>query len=484
MRELKPSLVRRRDEEESIMNDHPFFLRTLATILCRTFFRKITFSGSPYLGPSAIWAGNHTSAIVDPAVVLGMAPVFLRPLAKHTLWGHPAMNPLLRWSRAIPVMRVQDMSRDVKAGLNQQRNSGAFAAVSEALHGGSKILIFPEGVSHDEPHIHRLKTGIARMAVQAVESHLESDFSVVIQPFTIDYFEKDEFRSDVALHFCEPLIVKKNEADVHKIMEAVSGSLNQGYASFFTWDEKRNWLFIYEMTYGHKPVSARDFCYFVEKFRAAFDVESAVSGRLQLMRRMLSVMNLSPAHLHWGELHQRKWSFCKLFLRHAWFHLLFAWPLSVLESVLWYVPYQVTRLLAWASTSERDLLATMKIAHGAWVFPLWNVSVSFGACWFLTTFLFTNIAFWPAFFVCLFLTPGVLVLSTWANERTDFLPGYWRLVTLRFLRPRIWKEILQEWQDLVHDVARLQDRVPAPEQETVSQLPRDVWTQEGIKKIS
>ena len=57
-------------------------IRILAFILCRIFFKRICISGTPYSGGSAIWASNHSSGIVDPTVMLGLAPVAIRPFSK------------------------------------------------------------------------------------------------------------------------------------------------------------------------------------------------------------------------------------------------------------------------------------------------------------------------------------------------------------------------------------------------------------------
>lgn len=219
-------------------------VRYLAFILCRIFFKRISISGTPYTGGSAIWASNHASGIVDPAVMLGLAPVSIRPLAKHTLWEIPVMKQFLKMTRAIPVTRLQDIKKDVQAQkemLQQgnfdpdwraKSNSEAFLAVGEALLSGDSILIFPEGVSHDDPFIYQLKTGLARMALQAMSKAKDDSFHVVVQPAVIDYSEKDEFRSELYLHFCEPVVISSSDYSVKDIMTGVRESLESGFASF------------------------------------------------------------------------------------------------------------------------------------------------------------------------------------------------------------------------------------------------------------
>lgn len=425
-------------------------LRTLAFLISRIFFRNIYISGTPYTGPSSIWAGNHTSGIVDPAVIFSQAPVSLRPLAKSTLWNNPALKPLLELSRSIPVFRIQDMMKDEKAKRDNERpsNTGAFSAVTESLLAGDKILIFPEGVSHDDPYIHRLKTGVARMAIQAIATADKPNFSVTIQPFSIDYFEKDEFRSDVAIHFGEPIIVNDKDIPVNKLMAQIAEGISENYASFFTWDEKRNWLFIYEIIVAEDPKSAREFRLFVEKYREQFDRDVVLMARLQTMRRMLGVLNLSPRQLVWAGTHDKKRSVFALILSNIWFHFLVAVPLEFLAALMWYLPYRICGKLAEASTKDRDVLATMKIAHGAWIFPSWALLIT-------SLFYFGTKSFWPelnfllVLLVSFLIGPLVLVFSTLATEKTHFLPGYWRLAYLRLFHPRRWREVVIEWREIV-----------------------------------
>lgn len=434
-------------------------LRMVAKILCRVFFKNIYVSGTPYVGKSCIWAANHSSAIVDPAVMFGIAPVAVRPISKHTLWDHPVMRPLLEASKAIPIFRLQDIKKDVQAereaasqsvGAGEARAQGnnvAFEAVTAALLQGDCILIFPEGISHDVPYLQKLKTGIARMALQAMSQTTDSNFSVVIQPVAIDYFEKDEFRSDLGVHFCEPIPVTSGDTPVEDLMAAVRESLLDGLAQFSSWNEKRNWQFIFELAYGRPPHSAREFRMFVENNRNKFDADPVFLARIQTMRRMLQAMNISASQLIWGETHEQKRSFFKLFLMHGWFHFLISVPIQMVSSLLWDIPQRVIGVLATTSVKERDVVATMKIAHGLYIFPIAVVLGGYFWAWCLSAVMPELDLGWR-WLLGVFLGPLLLVLGTWCAERSHFFPGYWRFAKLRFFFPRAWKEIMEEWRSI------------------------------------
>ena len=443
-------------------------LRKIAYAVCRLFFREINLSGTPYVGPSAIWAANHTSAIVDPAVMFAVSPVALRPLAKHTLFSHPVMSPLLKASKSIPIKRMQDMKLDLGAQRQEEEkgtpakewrgsaNSDAFRAVTEALLQGDNVLIFPEGISHDEPYLHKLKTGIARMSLQALTHAKESEFTCIIQPVAIDYSEKDEFRSDLNIHFCEPIAVTSNETDVEDIMLGVRNSLEEGLAQFANWDEKRNWRFLFEIAYGRHAHSGREFRAFVDRYRERFGAEDVFVARLQTMRRMLTAMSIEPFQMVWSESRSAVGAFYSVVIKHVWFHLLVSMPLQIFSVLLWYVPHRIAGYLAHLSTSDRDVLATMKIGHGIWVFPVWDLLLS------VPLFLLMRVKFPElvdstgnvvAYLSVVLIAPLFLFAGTWLAERRDFFPGFWKLARLRMFYPRAWQEVMSEWKDLSNGVA-------------------------------
>jgi len=445
-------------------------LRVLAYLVCRIFFRRISISGTPYLGPSALWASNHQSGIVDPALIFGVAPVSLRPVSKHTLFSHPIIKPLLTATRAIPVRRTQDMmieaqahKQALEAGVSEKEwranaNSDAFQAVANALLAGDRILIFPEGVSHDMPYMQKLRTGIARMALQAMAYAKSADFGVVIQPVAIDYFEKDEYRSDIAIHYCEPIAVTSSEIAVEDLMSALEHSFLDAYAQFSTWDEKRNWLFLFEIAYGRAPQSAREFRLFVDSYRPEFNHDPVFLARVQTMRRMLLAMNIAPSQIVWGESHEQKRSFFKMIVTKGLSYWLIAAPIEYLSFFIWFIPQRLAGFLAEISTRDRDVLATMKIGHGMYVFAIW-------ICLGTLAVQKIILSLWPEFPASIALITGflsgpvILFLGLLSSERHDYFPGYWRLAKLRLLFPRGWREVIDEWRRLNEDVLSKIDKV-------------------------
>ncbi len=78
-------------------------------------------------------------------------------------------------------------------------NSVLFKEAYKKLSNNGAICIFPEGTSHDRTEFIKLKAGIALMTLGAM-----SEFNcknVKIVPVGLNYFKRDEFRSEVIIEF-------------------------------------------------------------------------------------------------------------------------------------------------------------------------------------------------------------------------------------------------------------------------------------------
>ncbi len=160
----------------------------------------------PARGPLLLVA-NHANSLLD-AVILGRTakrPVHF--LAKAPLFNIPVFGPALQAIGMLPAYRASDDPSQL--GRNQE----TFANAATALQKGEAVGIFPEGKSHDLPRIEQVKTGAARIAMQAVK---DGASSLRIVPVGINYERKERFRSAVWVNVGEPIAVEEwlTDADV------------------------------------------------------------------------------------------------------------------------------------------------------------------------------------------------------------------------------------------------------------------------------
>ena len=145
-------------------------LRGTADIALRWYYADIAVQGRervPLDGPLLVLA-NHPNALIDPLLVGTTVPRRVLLTAKATLFEHSALALLLRAVGVVPLRRAKDEVHDrTSRSVVPERNAQAFAQVTSVLRARQVVLVFPEGLSHDDSTLAPLKSGAARMALQA-----------------------------------------------------------------------------------------------------------------------------------------------------------------------------------------------------------------------------------------------------------------------------------------------------------------------------
>lgn len=145
-------------------------LRWITGISLHWFYRDIRVIGKeriPLTGPLLI-AVNHQNALVDSLIAGWVVQRHITMTAKATLVDNPFIAVLFKILNVVPLRRISDEARNSDAlPTNRSRNAGAFREILHVLERHGAVLIFPEGKSHNETGLEPLKTGLARLALQA-----------------------------------------------------------------------------------------------------------------------------------------------------------------------------------------------------------------------------------------------------------------------------------------------------------------------------
>jgi 1-acyl-sn-glycerol-3-phosphate acyltransferase len=163
-------------------------LKNIAILAVRLVYRSVEIRQQPgetAAGPQ-LTVSNHFGGFADAliqAYALDRVPRFI---ARDVIWRIPIAKQVMEFARAIPTHKPEDKG---PAGNDQM-----FSSTYEALAEGDLIMIFPEGVTVDDPAMARIKTGAARIALGARASGVEG---IQIIPSGIHYDDKASLRSKV-----------------------------------------------------------------------------------------------------------------------------------------------------------------------------------------------------------------------------------------------------------------------------------------------
>lgn len=221
------------------MNDRrDGMLRRAARLVARLTWRHVEVRGAHHLaapGPALVVA-NHFGGVADAVLVVLASPRRPRIVAADRLWRIPLLGRVLDAIGAIPIHQ----RRDGPGG-----NDAAFASCDAALAEGDLVLIFPEGITREEPSIGPVKTGAARIALSAAARGVEG---VRIVPLGIHYEDKAGFRSDVYVEVDEPFAVDGvlapgadpgDRASVEALTAEVDRRLRRAAPDFRDWPQER-----------------------------------------------------------------------------------------------------------------------------------------------------------------------------------------------------------------------------------------------------
>lgn len=355
----------------------PWLLPLMAR-LCRVaalVFYRYTAEGSAPRGGPVLFVANHPNSIVDAVVVTAGAGRPIRFLAKAPLFEQPLLGLLLRTAGAIPVYRRQDDP------ALMDRNARVFAAAHDALAAGDAVGIFPEGLSHSEPSLARLRTGAARIALGASERRA---IRFPIVPIGIVHRQKERFRSEAFTLVGGPVqwtdLAGRGEGDVEAVRELT----------------RRIEESLRAVTVNVERLEDRPLIECAEAIYAAeLGLDASARGRVYRLRQAVTSLarlrREDPARIRRlaDEVEQFRWTLevlgleagdldrpTRLRAAAGWslktFGLLFVGgPIAAAGTVAFFLPYRLTDRIATRPRVDIERQSSWKLLAGAAVYLCW-----------------------------------------------------------------------------------------------------------------
>ena len=176
------------------------FMRWLLGVALGFYFRRIErFHAErvPVSGP-VLLTSNHPNSVTDPFVIGASLPRKVNFMATVQMFRFAPLKWLLIRCGVIPVNRLKDDPKAMRSVME------TFEAVYRLLERGEVVALFPEGITHDDPHLKEVKTGAARMALELEHRH-HGKLGLQIVPVGLTFSAKELYRSDALANFGEPI---------------------------------------------------------------------------------------------------------------------------------------------------------------------------------------------------------------------------------------------------------------------------------------
>ncbi|HZO41278.1 MAG TPA: lysophospholipid acyltransferase family protein [Methylomirabilota bacterium] len=200
-------------------------VRTVGRFWLWFFFRSVDVRHPervPADGPVLLCI-NHPNNFIDSLLVGGAVPRKVHYLATAALFRNHLVARFLLACGAIPVYRKQDDPDKM------QKNADTFEACFRAFGEGRLVAIYPEGTTHAEVRVQRIKTGAARLAL-GYEAERPGALRMI--PVGLNFDARKSFRGRVLVSFGPAIPVTPYldayRRDPVKAVEALTDAIQWG----------------------------------------------------------------------------------------------------------------------------------------------------------------------------------------------------------------------------------------------------------------
>eukprot|EP01114_Cavostelium_apophysatum_P012277 TRINITY_DN2728_c0_g1_i1.p1 TRINITY_DN2728_c0_g1~~TRINITY_DN2728_c0_g1_i1.p1 ORF type:complete len:501 (-),score=85.57 TRINITY_DN2728_c0_g1_i1:768-2270(-) len=480
------------------------FVKWLTFICLPLYMSEVVVIGRKHVikqGPVIVF-GNHPNMLLD---ILTIGATCGRPLsfwAKSTMF-KGVFGWLLRSLGALPVKRRMDVKSKGSPEVQPAKDAEAKSVLDNTalaqdtfrgFYEGRAMCIFPEGTSHSESHLMKLKDGTAWMLFQWYDQ-TGGSIPVPIIPCGLPYISKNRWRCKVVIQYAHPVSITREQLeefrrDPKMAVKKFTAQLEQVLLSLtVNTEDWETMKIVHAVRRLYMSDTSMNLAQYVEVTRRFADFYSRSKDNKEVKELRVAIQNYQDQldDLQIRDQHVRK----GLTLMQAWVHvfkrllfLLVLLPLA-LPGLVVNFPLIASGKLMNMMTPFQEYQGTLKFLSGLFIIPLGHLLFAFVISYFTAVSIFIVLVG-----MIIVSTVNVLVLEEEAV-------GYRSLVsTLRLLWAIIGNgqksEIVKLQavrKTLVKKVTEMVDRHATPEQKnayrSIEQDARSPFslTARSVKKI-
>ncbi len=380
-------------------------IHKISVLAIKLFFNQISIQNKQIVPNTSpiIFVANHPNFFMDPLIIGSYCPRQLYFFAKSTLFNSPLKKRILTRLNLVPVYRKIDDKENMGGNVN------SFNKGYRILENNGAFLIFPEGISVGKRVLGKIKTGAARIGLEA---ELKNDFAlnIVIIPIGLSYSDQVRFRSNIMIRFGSPIELskfekeyKRNEVEtVKKVTLIIEKSLNN-LTNYYQTDQIEDIVQGLELIYKMElmtelgmEVDNKNDDFIISKILTDAvqwykDNEPALiiefREKLNEYIDLLKQLDIRDEFLDPVRQEKRGWGKTKTIL-----FLVIGWPLFIWGIITNYIPYILPRVLVEITNKDQSEEASWKLIYG-FIFFVFYYAVSITFIWKLTQNIFLTILF-------------------------------------------------------------------------------------------
>ena len=204
----------------------------------------------------------HTNGLMDVAPIIIHHPTYVVVGGRHDLVNHSLLG---FWAKRLAIQPVVRQAELMRGGCTEEEakylNGRSLIRLAKGISAGFGGILMPEGTSHHESHLIRLKTGPARVLTSAatIAIHQKKKKPQII-PVGMHFRKRHLFRTDIWVEFCNPIEYNlsdelldlgskyENEEwteppaeDVYHVRDLLKSNLDKITPGAINWDTYRGW---------------------------------------------------------------------------------------------------------------------------------------------------------------------------------------------------------------------------------------------------